>query len=280
MNTSVISFAIGILTWGLGSPPAVAELQLRQTPQGVHFGISAEKQAQPAPTLLIIGNPITMLGQENMRYLLATGEVLAQHGWIYVALDPACEGHDLKEGQPASLGGWAIHAKRGEDFITPYVRNCVEVLDHLVASGITDVQRIAVQGISRGGFCALHFAAREPRIRAVLGMSPVTNPLALKEFETVAADQIAGISLDHTWAPLAGRPVWISIGNSDDRVSTDECIAFTRRLITTTHALQPRLNLFPVHLHIGVSAGHRTPDDAYSAAADFLLKTFPSPNQR
>ena len=134
-----------------------------------------------------------------------------------------------------------------------------------------------MQGVSRGGFCALHFAAREPRIKTVVGISPVTNPLALKEFAGVTADQITAISLDHALEPLAGRTVWISIGNTDDRVSTDDCIAFTRRLVATTQKRHPQTSLFPVHLHVGMSAGHRSPDDAYTSAADFLLKTLPSP---
>ncbi len=253
---------------------SAAELRLMQTPRGTHYGIFADKPSKPAPTLFIIGNPISMMGQEKMGYLLGTGQILAKHGWIYVVLDPACEGYDLKEGQPSGLRGWAAHAKKGEDFVGPYARNCVDVLDHLIAEGVTDPRRVVVQGVSRGGFCALHFAAREPRIQAVVGVSPVTNPLALTELAGVTAPEAATISLDGFLERLSGRPVWISIGNSDDRVSTDDCIGFTRRLVAATRRLQPKLNLIPVHLHIGVSAGHRSPDDAYGSSADFLLAHF------
>lgn len=154
-------------------------------------------------------------------------------------------------------------------------RDAARYLDHLVAEGFTDPDRVAVEGVSRGGFCALHFAAAEPRIKAVVGISPVTNPLALKEFAGVTPAQAAAISLDGVMESLTGRAIWISIGNSDDRVSTDECIGFTRRLVTATRRLQPTLNLIPVHLRVGMSAGHRAPDDAYTAAADFLLTRFP-----
>ena len=252
-----------------------ADLREMQTPRGTHYGIWGDKPAKPAPTLFIIGNPISVMGRENMSYLLATGKALAKQGWVYVVLDPACEGYDLKQGQPSSLAGWAIHAKKGEDFLGPYLRNCGDVLDHLIAEGFTDAKRVAVQGVSRGGFCALHFAASDPRIKVVVGISPVTNPLALTEFAGVTANQVVGFSLEHVLEPLAGRAVWISIGNSDDRVSTDDCIAFTRKLVATTRRLQPNLNLVPVHLHVGVSAGHRSTDDAYSSAADFLLKALP-----
>jgi dienelactone hydrolase len=158
----------------------------------------------------------------------------------------------------------------------PYVQGCRVVLDHLIAAGVTDAERIAVQGVSRGGFCAFHFAAREPRIRAVVGISPVTNPLALTELAGVTASQVAPFSLDAVLEKLVARPVWMSIGNSDNRVSTDECIGFTRRLVAASHRLQPKLNLIPVQLHVGVSAGHRSPDDAYASAAEFLIALFPS----
>ncbi|HYF35992.1 MAG TPA: alpha/beta fold hydrolase [Prosthecobacter sp.] len=283
MKVPAAILAACILLLGLSLPSAVAaEVKVLQTPAGTHYGLAGEneKAAKPAPTLFIIGSPLTMLDKANLRYFRETGEALSKHGWIYVVLDPAGEGHDLKPGQPSSLPGWAIRCQKNQDFISPYVRNCIDVLNHLIAEGITDPQRVAVQGVSRGGFCALHFAARESRIKAVIGISPVTNPLALKEFAGVTSEQVAPISLDHVLEPLAGRTVWISIGNSDDRVSTDDCIAFTRRLVATTRKLQPQLNLFPVHLHVGMSAGHRSTDDAYASAAEFLLKTFPAPNKK
>ena len=109
-------------------------------------------------------------------------------------------------------------------------------------------------------------------------MSPVTNPLALKEFKDkgVTEAEVAGLRLDDgVLEKLAGRTLWITIGNTDDRVSTDDCIALTRRLVSATRRLQPKLDLIPVHLRIGMSAGHRTPDDGYPSAAEFLLARFP-----
>jgi hypothetical protein len=89
-----------------------AELRLKQTPHGTHYGIVADHPGGPAPTLFIIGNPISMMNQANMRYLHVTGEVLAKHGWIYVMLDPACEGFNAKGGEPSGLYDWAAHAKK------------------------------------------------------------------------------------------------------------------------------------------------------------------------
>lgn len=250
-------------------------LRVVQTKAGTHYGIHAEKPAKPAPTLFIIGGAISSIVANKSRFYTVSGDELSKRGWIYVVIDPACEGFALKPGDPSSLPGWAMHCKRGTDFVKPYVERCRDVLDHLIAEGFTDPQRVAVQGISRGGFCALHFAAAEPRIKAVAGISPVTNPLALQEFEGVTSEQAASISLGQHLEKLAGRPVWISIGNTDERVSTDECISFARRLVASTRKLLPELTLVPVHITVSTSLGHRAPDDAYSAAAAYLLRQVP-----
>lgn len=282
---AALAFSATVCTVNAAEPQIV----LKKTPRGTHYGViatendndrnSKEKSSRtgPTPTLFIIGNPISMvIEQEKMRYFLETGSILARHGWTAVVLDPANEGFDVKEGHPPSLGGWAIYAKQGKDFVGPYVRKCMDVLDHLIAEEVTDPQRVVVEGISRGGFCALHFAARDARIQAVVGISPVTNPLALTEFAGLTPAQVSPFGLDDgVLEKLAGRTVWVSIGNMDDRVSTDDCIQFTRRLVATTRRLQPKLNLIPVTLRVGVSTGHRSPDEAYGAAADFLLARFP-----
>ena len=268
----VFAFSAGTLL----AADAPAPLRIVQTKAGTHYAICAEKPAQPAPTLFVIAGPMTAVAADKSRWFIATGDALSRQGWIFVVLDPACEGYALKPGEPSSLAGWAVRAKMGEDFFKPYVESCRDVLDHLIAEGFTDPNRVAVEGVSRGGFCALHFAAAEPRIKAVIGVSPVTNPLALTEFTGVTPPQIADITLDQQLAKLAGRTVWMSIGNTDDRVSTDDCISFARRLVATTRRLKPELKIIPVHLHVAASLGHSTPEGTYLAAAEFLLQHFSS----
>jgi dienelactone hydrolase len=146
-------------------------------------------------------------------------------------------------------------------------------LDFLVAEGYTDPQRVAACGTSRGGFCALHFAAAEPRVRAVACISPVTNLLALREFAGVTEERARSVNVADLAEKLAGRAVWLGIGNDDQRVGTDECIATARRLVEAARARQPNA-VVPVELVVGPSDGHRAIDDAYTRAAQFVLEQF------
>jgi dienelactone hydrolase len=245
-----------------------------QTKTGVHYGLYQDKPAQPAPTLLIIANGVDASAADPKRFYTATGIELARHGWIYVVLDPPCEGYLRKEGEPAGLNGWAYYLKAGRNFIEPYARGCSDVLDQLVADGYADPERIAVSGTSRGGFSAFHFAARDPRVKVVTAVSPVTNPRALAECKDVSADEARPVDIDSYAERLAGRTVWLTIGNDDQRVNSDDAIRLAQKIIAATKRKYPEQPLIPVTLIVGPSPGHRAIDDVYALEAAFLQKTF------
>ena len=272
-----------LLTSGsLTSMPAVAEdakpafssMRMLKTADGTRFGVFSEKPAAPAATLFIFASGIDEMGSDPKQYYTQTGRDLAKDGWVYVVLDAPCHGYDRKDGEPAALQGWAHRVKAGQDLMGPFVKRCSAVLDHLIAEGYTDPNRVAASGTSRGGFCALHFAAGEPRVRAVTGVAPVTNPLALSEFAGVTEEQAKSINIDSLTDRLAGRIVWLSIGNDDARVSTDDCVRLARKLVAATRKLKPEMKVAPVELIVGPSEGHRAIDDAYPLEAQFLRKHF------
>ena len=254
--------------------PALPPMRLLQTTDGTRFGVFSEKPATPAATVFIFATGIDEMGNDPMGYYSQTGRDLAKDGWVSVVLDPPCHGYDRVDGEPGQLMGWAHRVKSGQELMQPFVKRCVAVLDHLIAAGYTDPDRVAASGTSRGGFCALHFAAGEPRVRAVTGVSPVTNPLALSEFKGVTAEQAASINIDSLIDRLAGRSVWLSMGNDDPRVSTDDCIGLTRKLVAATRRAKPEMKVVPVELIVGPSEGHRAIDGAYQLEAQFLRKQF------
>jgi hypothetical protein len=110
--------------------------------------------------------------------------------------------------------------------------------------------------------------AAEPRVRCVAGFSPVTELMALREFDGAKDRQrVERLDLVHVAPKLADRPIWVEIGNDDHRVGTDQAIAFTRALVreATAKKLPPQ-----VELHVTTTPGHSTPIAAHDAAAAWI----------
>lgn len=246
-------------------------MRVLQTDSGTRFGVFGERGQRPAPTFFVFATSV----DDMAKYAVysETGRALAKQGWLYVTLDPPCHGRDAKPGEPAALSGWAHRVQNGENLMQPFVQRCRDVLDWLIAEKYTDPDRVAVGGTSRGGFCALHFAAAEPRVKAVVCVSPVTNPLVLREFVGLKPDQTAGIDAKSLADKLAGRPIWISIGNHDERVGTDDCIATCRKFVAASLQKNPEVAC-PMELIVAPSKGHSAIDNAYTLAARFIIRVF------
>jgi len=248
-----------------------------RTPDGVRYAVWGEKPASPAPTLFIFGQSL-----EEMRshgFFTEIGRILAPRGFIYVTLDPPGHGEDAREGEPGQLSSWNYRVNAGEPLFETFTARASAVLDHLVGEGYTDASRVAACGNSRGGFLALRFAAAEPRIRAALGFSPVTDLLALSEFSKSTNREAAqAMSAEALVPKLAGRPVYVTIGNRDARVGTGAAIAFATKLVAASLEGQsdPKA-VVPVTLVVGPSPGHGTPRGAHAAGAAWLLDVFAAP---
>jgi dienelactone hydrolase len=251
--------AVLALLLTLGTLPAAAAeppVHIRETPDGVRFALWGEKPAAPAPTLFVFAAGLKDM--QRVTYYTEIGRILAGHGFLYVALDPPCHGDDVKPGEPPQLGGWRQRLEKGDGLIAPFTRKASQVLDHLIKEKYTDSERVAACGTSRGGFLAYHFAVADRRIRAVAGFSPVTNLLVVTEFAGLEKNEAArSLTLTNHAAALAGRAVWLSIGNNDNRVGTDDAIAFTRKVVAETAARRKGPDTaIPVELVVGAAAGH------------------------
>ena len=157
----------------------------------------------------------------------------------------------------------------------PFVARVRAVLDYLIKEGYTDPQHIAACGTSRGDFLAFHVAAGDRRVKAAAGISPLINPMVLREFAgTREPARAERLSIRHIAPQLAGRAVWVSIGNYDLRVDTDQVIAFTRDVVRSAAQGKQRDPLIPVELVVAPTAGHRKIDRAHELLADWILKQF------
>jgi dienelactone hydrolase len=198
-----------------------------ETPSGIRFGWLGEKTLRPAPTLFLFAKDVQSTLERDVFAKVAW--LLAKQGFITVALDLPCHGADEKPGEPPRLAGWCARVKAGDSLVPAFVSKASQVLDFLIQSGYTNPERVAACGISRGGFMAIHFTAAEPRVKCVAAVAPVTDLRALSEFAGMENETAArSLAVTNVADKVAGRGVWVYIGNDDERVGTDNAIAFTR----------------------------------------------------
>ena len=239
------------------------KIQILQTAGGVRFGLLGSKGETPAPTLFILAGSLEdALGNDDYAKV---GRLLLKKGFVCVSVDIPCHGKDHKGIKPAGLAGWRSRLENGDDLLLPFTKNVSAVLDHLIKEGITDASRVAICGTSRGGFMAVHAAAAEPRIRCVAAFAPVTDLLALREFTGMEKNApTRDLDLRKHADKLAGRSLWLCIGNNDQRVGTDQAIAFTRKMVAASQAKKKPAD---VQLHVMDTVGHRIHASAHEEAA-------------
>ncbi|MBS0632002.1 MAG: prolyl oligopeptidase family serine peptidase [Verrucomicrobia bacterium] len=246
--------------------PDSSGLRVERLPDGMRFALLGERLARPCPTLFVFQGDIDVALKEPL--YTEVGRIMARHGFLTVVLDAPAHGEDHHPGEPAELAAWRWRLVHRQDLVGDFTRRARAVLEHLIAAGYTDPARVAAVGTSRGGYLAFQFAADEPRIRCAGGISPVTDLGALREFDGLALNpSVQALALSHRAPQLAGRPVWICIGNRDERVGTEAAIAFSRALVAATPAGQSA----PVTLLVHDVAGHHSTLEDHERLAAWLL---------
>jgi len=242
-------------------------MKVLQTSTGIRFGVLSSKRDTPASTLFILASSLEdSLGNDDFAKV---GRLLLKNGVLCVSVDMPCHGKDQRQLEPAGLSGWRARLEKGDDLVGSLTKNLSAVLDHLIREGYTDAKRVAVCGTSRGGFMALHFAAAEPRVRCVAAFAPVTDLRALSEFAGMEKDARAGaLDLRRHAGKLAGRSVWLCIGNNDQRVGTEQAIAFTRNVVAASVAAKKPTD---VELHVMPTIGHRIHATAHEETAAWFV---------
>lgn len=237
------------------------ETFLQSLPDDQRSLLLGRREGPPQPLLFIFMGSIDTAMAEPL--YTEVGQILAAEGVLSVVLDAPAHGGDAVPGEPSELSGWAHRVAEGKPFLAPFLERASAALDHFVATGMADPTRVAACGTSRGGFLAFQFAAHDPRIRCVGGIAPVTDLAALREFSGWNPPPPTAELALATLAPrLAGRPVWICIGNDDARVSTPRAIAFAEAVVAANRALPTPPDPIPVDLLVQSTPGHR------SSAAD------------
>ncbi|MCX6910074.1 MAG: hypothetical protein NTY01_18805 [Verrucomicrobia bacterium] len=82
---------------------------------------------------------------------------------------------------------------------------------------------------------------------------------------------LAALALENCAAQLAGRPVYLAIGNRDNRVGTECCVRFALRLFEEERRLEP--GRFRVRLQVvDDSPGHSLDVRWRRAGGEFLVE--------
>jgi len=241
-------------------------LRIEQLPSGSRYGIIGERHEKPAPLLLMIQGSLENALAEPI--YTEAARLLREKGFVTVLIDAPAHGPDVRSGEKVELAAWSERIGSGEDLLANFLSRARELLDALVQQGIADPRRIAVAGTSRGGFLAFHVAAIDPRVRCAAGISPVTELLRLREFDSCTRkDSAEKLSLVHLTSRLVSKPAWISMGNHDERVGTDAAINFARRLTAANIEHNGRA---PVDLVVHSTPGHRSTKQDHVLLAAWL----------
>ncbi len=276
--TRVMALLMLVAAASRAAEPAPAEdtrqAEIRTTSSGIRYGLWPARPSSPAPTLFILASTI----EETLHsdYFRQCGNALAAQGWLCVSIDLPSHGQHAAPGQPSGLAGWRALCEKGEDFVDASSRRLSAVLEALIADGLTDAGRVAACGTSRGGFLALHFAAADPRVKAVATFGQLTDMTMLREFQGIPSRDLASkLALQHQTSRLAGRAIWMVIGDRDERVDTDLAIAFARGV--TRESLKAGLDA-RVELHVlPEPRGHAIPAGSADRAAAWILSVIDQP---
>ena len=133
-------------------------LPFGDTPLPAYYFRAPQGQAGPAKTLMLISGYDGTLEETWLAY----GRAALERGY-----------HLLLFTGPGQMDTLRLHP--GIAFVPEYERVGRAALAHVLARGGTDARRVALMGISFGGYFATRIAAHEPRIRALIANSPIVD---------------------------------------------------------------------------------------------------------
>ncbi|MFB7224471.1 serine hydrolase [Streptomyces sp. NPDC056227] len=176
---------------------------------------------------------------------------LVTRGWAVLLLNPRGSdgyGEDFYRG---AVGGWGV--ADAADFLEP--------LDHLVAEGIADADRLAVAGYSYGGFMTCYLTSRDKRFAAAVA-GGVVSDLASAEGTSDAGHYLAVRELGgedrERFSPFAQvaqvrTPTLVIQGAEDERCPVGQAEQWFGSL--RARGVPSRLVLYPGASHLFILDG-------------------------
>jgi hypothetical protein len=227
----------------------------------------------------LAANPLLLLTLAGDRQTALTVPPACLGASAFLARGHRALSFDLPDhGQRADRYGKGIQAWRnawvaGEDRFAHFVEEAGAVIGRCIETGRVAPGRVVAYGISRGGYLALRLLAADSRVAAAAAIGPVTDWRELAEFAAERGrTDVGDLRLSRWVEGLAGKRVFIVIGNADARVSTVSCCRFLLDL-AEANARRGRADL-PLEFHCAEMAesGHVVDDAWRVRGADFLLR--------
>lgn len=183
-------------------------------------------------------------------------------------------GHEKKKPPTQALCEWAEEIGNGHNPIEACVQNISALVEEVKKQGGLLPNRVAVAGLSRGAFIALHAAAAIAEFETVLGFAPLTDLSHAKEFQEIADHPLVkSLNTAHLVDRLTDKNVRLYIGNLDVRVGTRRCFDFTEKLALA--AFEKRVRSPNVELIISPSIGqygHGTSKEIFHQGAQWVAE--------
>lgn len=225
----------------------------------IYFALSAEESLQKAP----FNQPVLFLQEKKeVRVFSFT-----------------LPGHTPGQDPRLGMTNWAKGLAKDPNYLHSFILRCIKNLDYLIEKGWIDEKKLAVAGLSRGGFIATHLASLDKRIRFILGYAPLTRLDYLEEFQQlVNPTLLTSLNLEYKTSSLTDKEIRFYIGNNDTRVSTDSCYELIRSLTLKAYEegnRSPKIELI-IFPSIGYK-GHGTPPHIFEQGAKWLSNIFSHP---
>jgi hypothetical protein len=175
-----------------------------------------DDQLSPDPVLLfVVGSPTMHFLSPHQKQ----AEYFWEQGHRAVSFPDSSVGHSLELFRDRIL--------EGTDPTVAFIERSKAVLKYCVDQKWVKPDRIVVSGISRFGYYAFRLMAEDDSLKIGGGFSPVTDWRDLSEFEEQRdLDVVKDLRLSLWAEKLAGKKIYMAIGNHDDRVSTLSCAQF------------------------------------------------------
>ena len=200
------------------------------------------------------------------------GRLFLEQGHRVVSFDLPAHGERVDK-HGSSIAGLAALVAAGKKPFDVLVADGRAVIDECLRRGLAEKGGVVVAGVSRGGYCALRLAAADERISAVAALAPVTDWRAVTEFAAIKdRPETAALTLAHFAPQLAGRRVYVAIGNYDLRVGTDACTRFVLALLEAEQAQEVKKSSLR-YLVMDDSPGHALAAKWRTEGISFLLQT-------